>query len=348
MKERKVNIEFIRVFAIIMTIVIHVSNVYIYSFSKINNFYYLVSVIFNCISRICVPLFFMVSGIFLLNENFDRKKYFKRIFRFLLILIVWSIIYYLFNEGWKTNSIFTAFINTFFNADMTSRHLWFMYAIIGIYISLPFVQTMVQNMSREKEDLFLILWMILSGGVVIFVPLGRELLNRSVDFSYPVPIINATYYLGYFISGSILYNRFNGLKNSNKIKKINLYCILTFICSTLITILGTYFISIIKGNVYDSLIWYRSIFIVLSACSVFLLVVINEDKFKNKFILKLSSLSFGVYLIHMIFLTLIKRNINIIEYNPLLFIPIFTLLVYLLSLVSSFIIKKIPGVNKLI
>ena len=50
----------------------------------------------------------------------------------------------------------------------------------------------------------------------------------------------------------------------------------------------------------------------------------------------------------MIFLTLIKRNINIIEYNPLLFIPVFTLVVYLLSLVSSFIIKKIPGVNKLI
>ena len=47
MKERKINIEFIRVFAIIMTVVIHVSNVYIYSFNHISEVNYLISVIFN-------------------------------------------------------------------------------------------------------------------------------------------------------------------------------------------------------------------------------------------------------------------------------------------------------------
>ncbi len=347
MKERKINIEFIRVFAIIMTVMIHVSNVYIYSFKGISHSDYLVAVIFNSLSRICVPLFFMVSGIFLIGEDYDRKKYIKRIVRFILILVVWSLIYYFSIGGWKLNGFFTAILNSFFNSNMTSRHLWFMYAIIGIYIALPFIQVMCKNMSREHENLFLMLWMIISGGVVLYVPIGRELLNYSVDISYPVPILGAAYYLGYFMSGYILYNRFNGLTNKKKIKKLNFWCILTYICSTLISILVMYFVSIKRGMVYDVTTWYRGIFVILASFSVFILIVINEGLFKNKFILKLSSLSFGVYLIHFLFLFNIKGYINIIEYNPLIYIPYLTFLIYLLSVCSSFIIKKIPIIKNL-
>ena len=290
----------------------------------------------------------MVSGIFLIEEKYDKKKYFKRIFKFIFILAIWSLIYYFGIEKWKNNGIFTFIINTIFNPNMTSRHLWFMYAIIGIYIALPFIQSMAKNLTKEQENLFLILWMIISGGVVIYVPLAKELLNFSVDVIYPTPIIGATYYLGYFVSGYILYNRFNEKKESNKIKKINLYCILTYICSTLVSALGMYFLSIKNGKVYDIFTWYRSIFIVLSAFSIFILIVVNENKFKNKIILKLSSLSFGVYLIHYLFLFHIKLHINIIEYNPLIFIPFLTLIIYLLSLCSSFIIKKLPLIKKII
>lgn len=348
MKERRINIEFIRVFAIIMTIVIHVSNVYIYSFNSISNTDYLVSVIFNCMSRICVPLFFMVSGIFLIDEKYDRKKYLKRVFRFVILLIVWSIVYYFGIDGYKHYDFLTFCINSLFNAEMSSRHLWFMYAIIGIYIALPFIQSMVKNLDKEKENLFLILWMIISGGVVIYVPLAREILKYDVDIAYPVPILGATYYLGYFISGYILYNRFKGLKDTVKIKKINFWCIFSYICSTIISILGMHFISLIKGIVYDSVIWYRSIFIVIAAFSLFIMIIVNEDKIKNKFILNLSSLSFGVYLIHYLFLFNIKQYVNIIEYNPLIYIPYLSFLIYLLSVFSSFIIKKIPLINKLI
>lgn len=348
MKERKINIEFIRVFSIIMTIVIHVSNVYIYSFGNISHSDYLVAVIFNSLSRICVPLFFMVSGIFLISEKYDRKKYIKRIVRFIIILVVWNLIYYYFNDGWKFNGFFTAFINSFFNPNTTSRHLWFMYAIIGIYIALPFIQNMCKNMTREHENLFLILWMIISGGVVIYVPLARELLNTSVDVSYPVPIIGATYYLGYFVSGYILYNRFNGIKDKSRINKLNFWCVFTYICSTIVSILVMYFVSLGKNMVYDVTTWYRGIFVVLAAFSIFILVVINEDRFKNKFILKLSSLSFGVYLIHFLILFNIKEYINIIEYNPLIYIPYLTFLIYLLSVCSSYIIKKIPVIKNLI
>ena len=345
MKERKINIEFIRVFAIMMTIMIHISNIYVYSFNKISSFEYLVAVTYNAISRICVPLFFMVSGIFLIKEEYDKKKYINRVVKFLIILIIWSIIYYLINNNFSFNNFGVAFFNSLFNANETSRHLWFMYAIIGIYIALPFIQNMCKNLTKEQENLFLILWMTLSGLIVIIVPLARFITKSQIDIEYPIPIINAAYYLGYFISGHILYERFKNVKKSNK---YNLKCVLIFILSTLITICVTYFYSIKNNSIFDSMLWYRSIFTILSAFSIFILVVINENKIKSKFILSLSKLSFGIYLVHYIFIIYIKRHYNILDFNDLLFIPIITIIIYLLSLGTTYVLKKIPYVNKIV
>ena len=344
---RKINIEFIRVFAIIFTIVIHVSNVYIYSFDKIDNFNYFISVFFNSMARVCVPLFFMVSGIFLIKEDYDKKKYFARIKKFIIILVVWSIIYFLFNNNIFTSNIniLNVLFNSFFNANMTSRHLWFMYAIIGIYIALPFIQNMCKNLNREQENLFLILWILLSGLVVLYVPLARLITKTNVDIEYPIPIINAAYYVGYFISGHILYERYRNIKSD---KKKNILYLLGYLIPTLITCLSTYFISIYNGSVYDSMFWYRSIFTIISSFSLFILVIINEDKFQNKYILKLSGLSFGVYLIHVIFLEIIKENFKFINYSSVIIIPVITLLIYIISLMCSYILKKIPVIRKLL
>ena len=160
-----------------------------------------------------------------------------------------------------------------------------------------------------------------------------------------MPIINSTYYLGYFISGHILYERFREMKTK---KSKNILLILCYILSTLITILSTYYISISKNEVFDSMMWYRSIFIIIAASSIFILIVKNEHKIKNPIIAKLSKYSFGIYLIHMIFLEVLKSNINIIRLNPIVFIPLITIIIYTLSLLSCIIIKKIPLIKKII
>ena len=74
MKERKINIEFLRIVAMFLTIMLHVSNIYRKSFFDISSVDYYVSLLYNSISRICVPLFFMISGMFLIKEEFDFKK----------------------------------------------------------------------------------------------------------------------------------------------------------------------------------------------------------------------------------------------------------------------------------
>mgnify|MGYP003319882956 CR=1 FL=1 len=118
MAERKINIEFIRVFSILMTIVIHVSNNYIRSFGEITNTYFFTAVVFNSLSRVCVPLFFMIGGIFALGKEYDRKRYFERIKKFIIVLVVWSIIYYLTRNGFNFDNALKVFVNSFFNNIM--------------------------------------------------------------------------------------------------------------------------------------------------------------------------------------------------------------------------------------
>jgi len=344
MNVRKLNIEFVRIFAIIMTVTIHVSNLYIYEITSISNSYFFTSVAYNSFSRICVPLFFMISGAFAINKEFCFKRYITRIIKFVFILIFWSAVYYLQKYGLNFSNLKVVILNSFFNANMTSRHLWYMYAIIGINIALPFIQSMCRNLNKEQENLFLMLWIIFSGLSVIYEPVIKNITNTNISLSYPAPIINSCYYLGYFICGHILYKRYNGTVFS---KKKIVFCFLIYFLFSSITTLVTYFVSVKQNQIFEAMMWYKSGFTIVASSAIFLVFLCN-DKFKSRTIERLSSHSFGIYLVHIVFLNIIKEQINIIEFNPLYFIPLITLLIYFVSLLASFIISKIPYLNKIV
>jgi len=345
MAERKINIEFIRVFSILMTIVIHVSNNYIRSFGEITNTYFFTAVVFNSLSRVCVPLFFMIGGIFALGKEYDRKRYFERIKKFIIVLVVWSIIYYLTRNGFNFDNALKVFVNSFFNAEKTSRHLWYMYPLIGIYIALPFIQNMCKNLTIEQENLFMGLWICFSGLSFVFIPVAKVLLKTNVDITYPIPLINSAYYMGYFVSGHILYKRFNKAQFS---KKKNILCILTYIFAILITILLTCGISIKSHKFFEAATWYRGALIIIATFAVFILFVANGEKFKLSAVCLISKHTFGIYLIHIIFLDIIKQYIDIVALNPIISIPLLSVLIYVCSLVACMILSKIPFVNKIL
>lgn len=346
MKERKINIEFMRIMAIFFTVVIHVSNIFIRSYGKISNMSFLVADFFNAVARVCVPIFFMISGALLIKGEYVKDKYLKRIKKFIIILVVWSIIYYVVGvvRG-GDNNIIKGIVYSFFNTEYTSKHLWFMYAIIGLYIALPFVQRMCKDMTREEENLFLILFLLICGLSGIYVPLATAITRHNLEVIYPVPLINSAYYLGYFICGHILYERLKNVRNN---KKYNLYCILTYIVTVLLMTIITYVLSTKANRLVTTAFWYRGILIILESFSLFILIIINEDKFKSLFINKIASLSFGIYLIHAIFLFIIKDNYDIVSYPAIIMVPILSLIIYLCSLGSSYILKKIPVVKELL
>ena len=344
MKNRKLHIELIRIFAICMTIMVHVSNLYIVKFPNIKNVDFLISVIYNALARVCVPLFFMISGIFLIRGEYDSKKYWRRIWKFVLILAVWSLIYYLRKHGFVLQNIGKDFIITLFEPKMTSSHLWYMYALIGLYIALPFIQNMCRNMSREQENLFIGLWAGLSGLDAVYMPLVKLITGQSVSVKYPIPIVYATYYLGYFVCGYILYNRLKEVKGTAKRNRL---CVATYLLTSIVSALITYFVSIKQNVRFEAMVWYRGILVIVATFSIFIFVVMNEEKIKGEGIAKVAGLTFGVYLSHYLFIIDMKKWIDVSGYTPAIFIPVVTVVIYIASLGLSWVVKRIPILKEL-
>ena len=318
MSKRNYILDFLRVIAMIMVVIIHIANYYCRAFENIDKISYIVALIFNTISRISVPFFFMISGATLLNKKYDKSKNKQRIIKKIITLIVITIIYFLWDKYYMNKSI-----NLIYLLNKPERKLlWFMYAIIGIYIALPFVKCMVDKMGKDEDKLFVVLWIIFCGVLKPF----------NIGSTYLIPIISGTYYLGYFIIGYMIIKYYD-LINKNKNNKL---LFITTILSFIIIIITTYFVSINNDKHFTKLLTYSNALIMLASLSSFICLYFNIKDKENIIICKLSNLSFGIYLIHGIILDYIMKLIPYQKINSFIGIPIILIVViFFTSLIIS-------------
>ena len=320
------NIDFLRVISMLLVIVIHVANYYGRAFDKISKLSFLGEIIFNVITRVSIPIFFMISGALLLNKNYDSKKNIKRIRSKLISLVIMSLVYYFWDKYYMHNSY--SLIKMLGTPGRSM--LWFMYAIIALYIALPFIKAMIDNMDEHLDKLFVILWLFFNG--VLY------LVKFKVNITYPVPIVSGTYYLGYFIIGYLI------LKYKDKIdyKKYNWHLILISLLCFITNIFLTYFLSQKRGYSFTSLLAYRNILMMIPSLAIFILIYFNRKNRENKFIEFISPYSFGIYLVHGILLNVLMNYFDYIHIISFVGIPICTIILLLASLLVVYILKKVP------
>jgi len=322
MKKRNYRLDLLRVISMIMVIIIHIANYYCRSFNNLDKLSYVGALIFNTISRISVPFFFMISGATLLSKKYDKVKNKKRITKKIITLSVITIIYFIWDKYYMNKDI-----NIIFLLSKPERKLlWFMYAIFGIYIALPFIKCMVDNMGKEEDKLFVILWILFNG-----ILKGLNIWN-----TYLIPIISGTYYLGYFIIGYIFLKYYTYI---NKYKN-NKLLLMTIILSFTIVVTSTYFISINNGKHFTKLLTYSNILTMIASLSSFMYLYFNVEDKENKMISKISNLSFGIYLFHGIILDYVMRIIPYENICSFIGIPIILIIVTTLTSGIVSILKK--------
>lgn len=327
MRKRDYRLDLLRVISMIMVVTIHIANYYCRAFSEIDKTSYLGALIFNTISRISVPFFFMISGRTLLSKKYDKSKNKDRIIKKITILIVITIIYYIWDKYYMNKDI-----NIISLLSKPERKLlWFMYAIIGIYISLPFIKCMVDKMGKDEDKLFVILWLIFNG----------VLKGLNIGNTYLVPIISGTYYLGYFIIGYMIIKYYDYI---NKNKNNKLLLIITIV-SFITVIISTYFISVNNGKHFTKLLTYSNFLIMIASLSSFIYLYFNIKDKENIIVSKLSNLSFGIYLFHAIILDAIMKLIPYKNINSCTSIPV--ILVAVISITSIIVntLKK-TGISR--
>ena len=328
MKKREYAFDILRVIAMIMVIIVHVSNIYSRSFGIISNSSFFISLVFNTISRVSVPIFFMISGALLLDREFDLKKYIKRISKFIILIVIWDSIYLLW-EYFFLGTTYTELYKLLFNPYRA--HLWFLYTILVIYILQPIIRYILYKASENFKFVLLCIWLTISTISIV-----------NSKFTLALTILT---YIGFFVLGKFIYD----FIKKNTFKKYNLLLIITMVICFFASISLNYLSSIQYKMFYNLYFAYKTPFITISSLCLYSLVIINYQKdLLNKIIIELSGLSLGVYLIHGIFLDITVKYFRYQSINSLIGIPILTIIIFILSSISVYIIKHIKLLNMII
>lgn len=342
--ERVLSLDIARILAVSAVIMTHISAIFVTGSRTISGF--TLGNIFDSISRVGVPLFVMVSGALMLDENKDvsvRKLFGKNIKNIVFLLIVWSAVYAVVysaipplmkGEAFPVKDVVRSFINGHY-------HMWYLYMAIGLYLITPFLRTFVCRANKNMVLLFIGISLpvqftmpVIQGLSLIWEPAGY--LSAFADRFYLDFFCGfTTYYLtGWYIAH---------IGFDQKWKKWGT-CIAGAV-SVLVTILYVQFTGDYK-NGYSNM----NIFIFIYAAGVFCLINqlqnISRGKAKNVIIL-LSKLSFGVYILHPMILTAFNKAVS---YNgaPLLYIMGGFWSVCFVSFICCYIVSRLPVVKKII
>ncbi len=138
--KKNLTLELIKLFAAYMVVFVHVP------------FYGETGNIINALARFAVPLFFFISGFFSYNISLEKIK--GRTKRILIITVFSSVLYFLykiavllyFGNIYMVLSYFKGFFNLksmidlfVFNLPFSSGHIWYLLALIYVYIIYYFV-----------------------------------------------------------------------------------------------------------------------------------------------------------------------------------------------------------------
>lgn len=340
--QRDYNMDLLRIFASFLVILIHVCAHNFYN-TPINSIEWLSYDMYDSMARSAVPIFLMISGVFFLNEKTQvnlKKLYTKKIFKLVVVFIIWSFIYAVFCTFTKRidSSIFlSSFITGHF-------HLWFIPAIIGIYIISPFIYRFIKNSDEKIFKYFLIIFisssLLKTISYLQFLPY-YEYITLFLKL-FPIDII-CNYY-SYFILGYFLYNY-------NVSKKFTKSIYILSIISIFLCFLGCYILSRYLGYNNADFMKEFSIFSVIESIGIFLFFKNYNFAGKEVFgkrITDISNCTLGIYVIHMLIMYLLfdYNLIQIRSFNTILSVPIISILIFVISLVIVYLFKKIKWIGK--
>ena len=332
-ENRKSGLDIVRVIACFFVIMIHVTEQGFFEFSNFWN----ICVAYDALSRMCVPLFFILSGYLLLNGRpLPLKVFYQRRFLRILVPFFITLIIYSVHESWSiTNLLYNVL------SAQVSFHLWFVYTLIGIYLVIPLFQHLFAPPHTHPEvyerksivKLYVIIWFISA----ICYSTAKSYFDWKLDL---FAVFNFHYfygYLGYFFIGGLL-------RDYNFSRPLRLISIVIWLLATILIYYSTVFHSAELNKPDGLFLHYLSIFVVLQATSFFIALKDADLKFYGlEFV---SNHTYWIYLIHILVLYPVQSFLHLyVDDNTLLTIPLISILVFFVSFALSI---PLMGIEKLI
>lgn len=351
--QRQYHLDYLRVFASIAIILLHVTGQDIFSVEVACTGWNIYNIC-NGSTRWGVPVFVMMSGALFLSRELPTKTlYQKYISRMAIAYVVWSLFYAIsdalgstfFVEGYHTTII--EIIGNFISGAV---HLWFLPMIIGLYICIP----LIKQITRDDK---LIKYFLLLSIIFYFTKTQIELVTNNL-LSGNIQIIfqnvNTVFknfnmnlivgFVAYFVLGFYL-------NKTEIIKKHRTIIYMLGAAGLVLTILLTLPASKNAGKLSEAFYSASSVNVLLMSVAVFVWFKYNAKGSEklNKIIIHLSKYSFGAYLVHIFILQVLKAvGFSSETLHPILSVPATLIITTVISYLISLVLNKIPVIKKYI
>lgn len=277
----------LRIFAFLLVVLLHVSASQALSFGD----GWWAANIYDSFSRICVPIFLMLSGTLLLKKS-EPLAYFvkKRLSKILLPLIFWSCFYL----GWLSyNGVPLGNWLLSIISGPTMYHLWYLYALIGLYALVPVLRRFYQNSTQAEKVWFIALWLFVGSLWPTLAAVANPQACSSLRTTDSATIYNLGYfggYAGYMVLGAVI----------SELKISRLVSLAIYLGSSAATSLLMYWQSTRLGRPCETFYEYMSPLVILAASAMFTFFLSAPKSPTSKAVAVLSDCTFGAYCLHVI------------------------------------------------
>ena len=327
-------IDNLRILACFSVILIHVSSQLMAKFSS----NWEVALFYNCLGRMGVPLFLVITGYLVFSpESCNKTHSIFSIYRFLkhrylklLIPFFTTCFIYGWYNQWTIETILHKIVY-----KQVCYHLWYIYASIGLYLSIPFLRPLFRKENLNSIKIYLIVWFVFQ----LLFNTAQILLGKTIpliaDFNLNI-FFGIT---GYMILGGFFRNiNLNTVSiNFDNPNRINTIYVKTSLCISVILLMTalmwylTNFISLRSGRPNESLLYSLTLFYFIKIIAIYFLFSLHN--LSSSFIKYLAKHCYWIYLFHVLAISIISKFF-ILNENPTVMIP----LVSILSFVYSFIL----------
>ena len=346
-EDRVVYPDLLRIIAVFFVIAIHVTSVGIKDYSM-NSTVWVFCLALNSLSRWAVPVFYMISGMFLLNPDrkFEVKEFYKKnVLRIVRCIVFWGFLYSMLDQFLygtiSTKSIAIAFYGIL--TDGTGYHLWFLYTLLLLYIATPVLRILTEHATKEQFEYALIIWFVFSLLVGQINALMKELFGMNQLM--PFEAITITGYAGYYLLGAYV----SIYESKRKQNSWALVCLGTAAVLLLVVgnlILATHF------DLKNVTSWESPLGLLSFVVAVVLFRLLQKlpteawnAKTRNSISI-LGRQTFGIYLTHVFFVSLFFRILKL-SLTAIWVLP-WCGIVFVCSWITTVILMRLPGIKKLV
>lgn len=340
---RNYALDIIRVFALFCVVSVHFFLKSRYYGIFIRGYRMYAATLLRSFFMICVPLFIMLSGYLMKKKSATKQYYFKltRILVEYLLASICCIIYNVMANGMPENGLefYVKHIFSLF-AYNAAPYGWYVEMYIGLYLIIPFLNIIYNNLKTQREKQKLIFTMLFLTAIpCVTNAFVFDVGNQQMTFKMLPEWWMGIYPISYYYLGAYLSEYPVKLKKSVHL----LLIFLTFMLS------GTFSYWKCGGDLFAWGIWqnYESAFVAVQATLIFTLLLhcsCKPDGFKGKVFAYLSDRCFCAYLVSFIFDDMIYRLSGLFDNMMVYRLELYVVTVpftFVMSLLMSSLIHEI-------